>query len=83
MWVTADCSAMANARRVILSRKSSLATGISTRSISRIAATRASLFPASNAAEKESINYLYPVAVIKEPSFKQLREDSYCKTKIN
>ena len=47
---------MVNARRVTLSRKSSPATGIFTKSISRTVATKASLFPASNAAEKESFN---------------------------
>ena len=48
--------AMANVRRVTLSRKSSPATGIFMRSKSRIVAIKASLSPASNAAEKESFN---------------------------
>ena len=49
--------AMANARRVTLSRKSSPATGIFTKSISRTVATQASQSPVSNAVEKESFNY--------------------------
>ena len=48
--------AMANVRRVTLSRKSSPAIGIFTRSKSRIVVIKANLSPASNAAEKESFN---------------------------
>ena len=47
---------MVNARKVILLRKSSQATGIFMRSISHTAATKVSQSPVLNAAEKESFN---------------------------
>ena len=56
MLVIVGSSVMVNARKVILLRKSSQATGIFMRSISHTAATKVSQSPVLNAAEKESFN---------------------------